>query len=113
MNIGKKQWGVEEAGNGKYTHTQSVPRDTQDGWSLWQGSDAILTQVSVASPLIKLMGYEHREDAVGGGGSRQWQMHTNTHTRTHTHSVPRNLQGGRSLGQRSEAILTHVSVAPH
>ena len=58
------------------------------------------------------MGYEHRKDAVGGGGSRQWQMHTNTHTRTHTHSVPRNLQGGRSLGQRSEAILTHVSVAP-
>ena len=22
-------------------------------------------------PLIKLIGYEHREDAVGGGGSRQ------------------------------------------
>ena len=31
-------------------------------------------------PLIKLVGYEHREDAVGGGGSGQWQ--------THTHSVP-------------------------
>ena len=29
------------------------------------------------------MGYEHREDAVGGGGSRQWQ----THTKTHTHTV--------------------------
>ena len=95
------------------THTQSVPRDTKDGWSLWQGSDAILTHVSVAPPLIKLMGYEHREDAVGGEGSRQWQTHTNTHTRTHTHSVPCNQQGGRSLGQRSEAILTHVSEAPH
>ena len=23
-------------------------------------------------PLFKVMDYEHREDAVGGGGSRQW-----------------------------------------
>ena len=29
-------------------------------------------------PLFKLLGYEHREDAVGGGGSRQWQTHTHT-----------------------------------
>ena len=29
-------------------------------------------------PLIKLIGYEHREDAVGGGGSGQWQTHTHT-----------------------------------
>ena len=28
--------------------------------------------------LIKLVGYEHWEDAVGGGGSRQWQTHTHT-----------------------------------
>ena len=42
------------------------------------------------SPLIKLMGYEHREDAVGGVGSRQCQ----THTHIHTHSVPRDTQGG-------------------
>ena len=27
-------------------------------------------------PLIKLVGYENREDAVGGGGSKQWQTHT-------------------------------------
>ena len=33
-------------------------------------------------PLIKLIGYEHRIDAVGCGGSRQWQSHTNTHTHT-------------------------------
>ena len=39
---------------------------------------------------IKLMGYEHWEDAVGGWGSRQW--HTPTHT--HTPSVPRDTQGG-------------------
>ena len=33
-------------------------------------------------PLIKLMGYEHREDAVGRG----WGEHamSNTHTQTHT-----------------------------
>ena len=30
-------------------------------------------------PLIKLMGYEHRENASGRGGSRQWQTHTHTH----------------------------------
>ena len=32
------------------------------------------------------MGYEHREGAVGGGGSMQWQ--------THTHSVTRDTQDG-------------------
>ena len=25
------------------------------------------------------MGYEHREDAVGVRGSKQWQIHTHTH----------------------------------
>ena len=51
-------------------------------------------------PLIKLMGYEHREDAVGGGGSKQCQIHTHTHTQ----SVHRDTQDGWSLGQRSDAI---------
>ena len=50
---------------------------------------------------------EHREYVVGGGGSRQYQTHT------HTHSVPRDTQGGWNLGQRSDATLTHVGVAPH
>ena len=36
------------------------------------------------------MGYEHREDAVWGGGS--WQRQTHTHT--HTHIVPCDTQGG-------------------
>ena len=49
-----------------------------------EGSDAVLTHVSVAPSLIKLMGYEHREDAMGGGGSKQCQIHTHTHTHTHT-----------------------------
>ena len=49
-------------------------------------------------PLIKIMGYQHREDAVGGGGSKQWQTHT------HTQSVHRDTQDGWSLGQRSDAI---------
>ena len=98
---------VGGAGNGKHTHTltHSVPRDTQGGWSLVQGWDAILTHVSVAPPPIKLMGYGHREDAVTSGGSRQWQTHT------HTHSVPRYTQDGWSLRQRSDAILTHERVA--
>ena len=107
MNTVRTQWGVGEAGNGKYTHThtQCVPRDTQDGWSLGEGSDVILTHVGVAPPIIKLMGYEHRGDAVGGGGSGQWQTHT------HSTSVPRDTQGAWSLGQGSDAISTHVSVA--
>ena len=37
-----------------------------------------MTHVGVAPPLIKLMGNEHQEDTVGGGGSRQWQTHTHT-----------------------------------
>ena len=36
-----------------HTHTQCVPRDTQDGWSLGEGSDVILTHVGVAAPIIK------------------------------------------------------------
>ena len=41
-------------------------------------------------PPIQLMGYEHREDAVGGGESMQCQ----THTHKRTHIVPRDTQGG-------------------
>ena len=37
-----------------------------------------MTHVGMAPPQIKLMGYEHREYAVGGGESRQWQTYTNT-----------------------------------
>ena len=83
MNTGRTQWEVREAGNGKYTHThthtQCVSRDTQDGWSLGEGSDVILTQVGVAALIIKLMGYEHREIAVGGGRAGNGK-HTHTHT---------------------------------
>ena len=79
---------VDAAGGGgvcnvKQTHTHTpthrVTRDTQDGWSLGQGSDPILTHVSVALPLIKLMGYEHREVAVEGLGAGNGK-HTQTHT---------------------------------
>ena len=48
-----------------HTHTHIVARDTVGGWSLGQGSDAILTHVGVSHPPIKLMGYEHQEDEVG------------------------------------------------
>ena len=66
-----------------HTHIHSVPRDTQGGWSLVQGSDAILTHECLPPPLIKLMGYEHRKDALGGGGASNGK-----HTHMHTHSVP-------------------------
>ena len=71
-------------------------------------SDAILIHVGVARPLIKLMGNEHREDAVGVGELAM----RHTHTRTHTHSVPRDTQDGCRLGQGSDTFLTHVGVAP-
>ena len=87
--------GVGVAGNGNHTDPHSVPRDTQDGLTLGQGSDAVLTHVSVARPLFKSMVYEHRKYVVGGGGSRQYQTHTNTHT----HNVTRDTQGGWSLGK--------------
>ena len=62
-----------------HTHTHSVTSETQEGWILGQGSDAVLTHVSVAHPLIKLMGYEHQEHAVGVGGEGKGK-HTHTHT---------------------------------
>ena len=54
-------WGEQAMAN---THTHSVPRDTHDGWRLWQGSDAILTHERVVRPLTKLTGYVHHESAV-------------------------------------------------
>ena len=80
----RKQWGSGEKAMAHththtHTHTHSVPRETQNGWSLGQGSDVILTNVSVAPPLIKLVGYEHREYAVVGGGAG-YGIHTHTHT---------------------------------
>ena len=96
------------AGNGthSHTHTHSVPRDTQGGWSLGQGSDTILKNVGVVPPLIKSVGYEHREDAVG-----VWGAGNVKHKHTHTHSVLRDTQGGLSLGQGSDTIVTHAGVA--
>ena len=61
-----------------HTHTQCVPRDTQDGWSLGEGSDVILTHVGMAAPIIKLMCYEHWEIVLGVGE----QAMANTHTHT-------------------------------
>ena len=110
MNIWRIQWGVGGAGKANthtHTHTHSVPRHTLCGWSLGQGSDTILTHVGMARTQIRVMGYEQQEDGVGDGGSMQCQ----THTHTHTHSVTRDTQGGWRLGQGSDAILTHVSVA--
>ena len=85
MGGGSRQW---------QKHTHSVPRDTQGGCSIMQGSDATFAHLGLAHQLIKLMGYEHREDAVGVG------EHATTHTHTHipTHSVRRDTQDGWSLG---------------
>ena len=44
-----------------------------------------MTHVGVPQ-LIKLMGIEHREDAVGGGGREHAVANRHTHTHTHTHT---------------------------
>ena len=49
------------------------------------------------------MGYEHREDALGGGAGNG--KHTHTHTQ-----CPPCYTGWLSLGQRFEAIMTQVEV---
>ena len=55
------------------------------------------------------MGYEHRKGAVGVGGAGK-----DNHTHIHTHTqCPRDTQGGLSLGQVSDTILTHVGLALH
>ena len=59
-------------------------------------------------PLIKLMGYEQREEALGVREAGKGK-----HTHTHTHCVPRDTEGGWNLGQGSITISTHVGVAPH
>ena len=56
---------------------------------------------------MKLMGDEHMEDAVGVGGANYGK-----HTHTHTQSVLRDTQGGWSLGQGSDTILSHVAWLP-
>ena len=50
------------------------------------------------------MGYEHRGEAVGVGGASNAK-----HTLT---QCLRDTQGGWILGRRSDAILTHVGMAP-
>ena len=111
MGYEHREDAVGGAGNVKhtYTHTHSVPRDTQGGWSLMRGWDSILKRVSVAPPLIKLMGNEHLEYAECVWGSENGK-HKNTHT--HTHSFPRDTQDGCSTEQGSDGILTHGGVAP-
>ena len=52
----------------------------------------------VRPPIIKLKGYEQREN-IGGGEGAGNSKHTQTHRHTHTHSVHRDTQGGLNLGQ--------------
>ena len=81
MNIGRTQWGVGEAGNGKYTHTHThTHTKCPSFYTGWMEPRARmgrnLDTRKRGSTLIKLVGYEHRVDALGGSGSKQWQTHT-------------------------------------
>ena len=94
MNIRRTHRVVgEQAMANTHTHTHSVRRDTQGGLSHGQGSDTILTHVGVATPLIKIMGYEHQDDAEGGVGACNGK---NTHTHTHTVSLVTHRMDGAS-----------------
>ena len=96
---GSRQWHTHTH---LHPHPYSVPRDTQHGWSLENGSDAILTHVGVAHPLIKSMGYGYREDAgVGGGAGSGKYTHTNTHT--HTVSLVIHMVDGASGKDRTQS----------
>ena len=94
MTIGWSEWGV--GGPGKGQHTHSVHRDTQGGWNLGQGSDPILTHVGVALPLIKLMGFELREEQWGAGV----QARSNTHTHSHSVHVIHRVDGASGMDQQ-------------
>ena len=72
--------GVARA-NTSSTHTHSVHRDTQDGCL---GKDRTQDPHVGVPPLIKLMGIEHREDTVGGGGREHAVANTHTHTQCYS-----------------------------
>ena len=74
---------------GKHTHTH-----TQCPWSYrgWMEPRARIGHnldiCRRGPPQIKLMGYQHRENAVGGGGAgNSKHTQTQTHTHIHTHTV--------------------------
>ena len=74
MNIGRTQWGLGGANNVKYTHTHThthTHKECPTGWmepraKIGRNLDTCMH----GPPLIELMGYEHRGDALGVGGSR-------------------------------------------
>ena len=88
-------WGGGSMQCQTHTHKRihSVPRDTQGGWNLGEGSDANLTHVSVALLLIELMGFELREAHWGAG----MQARSNTHTHTHSVHVINRVDGASSM----------------
>ena len=74
-----------------HTHTHTQCPQIHTGWM--EPRATIGRNLDTCRPgllLIKLMGYEHWEDALGGEQAM---------ANTHTHSAPRATQGGLSLGQ--------------
>ena len=73
--------GGGEAGKGKHKHTHT-------GWieSRAMIGSNLDTCRRCPPPQIKLMGYEHREDALGGRVAGKGK-HTHKHTHTHTVSA--------------------------
>ena len=101
--------GVGGSRQGKHTHTHT---QCPSSYTVWMEPRARighnLDTCRRGPPQIKLTGYEHREDSLGGGVAGKGKY---THKHTHTHSVHHDTQGGWSHGQGSDTILTHVGVA--
>ena len=75
---GSRQWQTHTC---THTHSVSSVIHRVDGDSKRIGRN--LDTCKRGPPLINLMGYEHREDAMGGGGSKQCQIHTHTQRVSH------------------------------
>ena len=68
------------AGNVKYTHTHTQCSPVYTGWMEPLARTRIGSNLDTCrrgSPLIKLIGYEYREDALGLGGAGN-DKHTHT-----------------------------------
>ena len=75
-------WSTVVGGAGNSTHTQRyLHTHTHTGWMEPQAMiGSHIDTCRRGLPLLRILGYEHRKDAVRCGGSRQWQTHTHTPT---------------------------------
>ena len=95
------------------THTHSVTRDVLDWMEPRARIRHNLDTVGDASPLIKLMSYEHREDAVGGAG-KGTHPHTHAQCPTMTHRMDGDsARIGHKIDTRRRAPTNQINGIEH